>query len=189
MPKYRDYHLSEEALAIVEEAISHSKQAEVIKRAMALRLLHQGQTPQQVADTLLVNLATIYNWCDRWEATGIAGLVNLPKSGRPAKADEGYRQALAACLEQNPTDYGYAFNIWTLDRLRQHLAQTTGISLSRGRFQALMSEMGYVYRRPQTDLRPKQDQAAKEQAQAIVTGLKKAPNKGQLNSSLWTKPV
>jgi transposase len=87
MAKRKDFKLSEEDLKGIEKVIAHDERCEVVKRAMALRLLHYGQHPEDVAEMLVVTGSTIYNWHQRWESEGLAGLANHPKSGRPRKAD------------------------------------------------------------------------------------------------------
>ena len=179
--------MSDEELRAVEEAIAHDERPEVVKRAMALRLLHRGHRPEEVADMLMVTASSVYNWCRRFESEGVTGLVNRPKSGRPRKADAHYCQQLAEALERDPGEYGYPFTIWTTDRLRAHLERITGIRLSRGRFAVLMDDLGYVYRRPKRDLAAKQDQDAKQQAAALLDELKKGQNVMISSYSLWTK--
>lgn len=49
MAKRLDFTLTEEQLSEIEQAINHSVHAEVRQRAIALRLLHLGQSPDQVA--------------------------------------------------------------------------------------------------------------------------------------------
>ena len=49
MPKARDYDLSEEELAVIETAIHQNKRPEVRQRWFAIRRLHPGQKPEQVA--------------------------------------------------------------------------------------------------------------------------------------------
>ena len=187
MPKYKSYTLSEDALKRIEKVITAHHDARVVKRAMAIRLLHLGQRPEEVADQLLVTMATIYNWHGRWESSGVAGLENRPREGRPRKATGAYQARLREALETEPATYGYHFTVWTLERLRDHLAQTTGIHLSTGRFADLLKQMDYVYRRPKTDLKAKQNQAAKAQVAALLEELKKAQHKTIASFSLWTK--
>ncbi len=123
MPKARDYHLNEQQLAEVEKAIRHDKRAEVRQRCTVIRLLHLGHKPAQVAVMQAISTPSVYGWYNRWRQDGIAGLANKPKSGRPAKADEAYSQALERLLEQEPKALGYDFAIWTVARLGQHLAR------------------------------------------------------------------
>lgn len=168
-----DFSLSNEQLETVEEAIKFDERPGVVKRAMALRLLQYGHGPEAVAEMLLVTASTIYQWHHRWVAEGLDGLVDRPKSGRPRKANEKYCELLAEALETDPGSFGYAFTVWTSDRLRAHLEQLTGISLSLGRFSILMAELGYVYRRPKRDLTAKQNQDAKQQAAELLDELKR----------------
>jgi putative transposase len=187
MSRRRNFTLSEAELQVVEQAITSHPDVEVVKRAMALRLLHRGHRPQAVAEMLVVNLSTVYNWCRRWTAEGLDGLVNRPKSGRPRKANEGYCRLLEEALETNPADYDYSFTIWTADRLRAHLERQTGICLSRGRFAELLERQGYVFRRPKKDLGSKQDQTAKQQAAELLDELKRGQNRVISSFSLWMK--
>jgi hypothetical protein len=83
MPKKIDYQLSEEELETVEQAIRYEKDIRVVKRANSIRLLHQGHSPQEVAEMLLVSDVSVYNWHARWRAQGIEGLRDAPRSGRP----------------------------------------------------------------------------------------------------------
>lgn len=187
MPKARDYHLNEQQLAEIEQAIRHDKRPEVRQRCTVIRLLHLGHKPGQVAVMQAISSPTVYGWFNRWRQGGIEGLVNKPKSGRPAKADEAYIQALERLLEQEPKELGYNFTIWTVDRLGQHLEQETGIILSEARLRALMKRKGYRYRRPKHDLGHLQDKEAKVQAAELLKELKKRPLETILSSSLWTK--
>jgi transposase len=187
MLKKDKYKLTEAELAVVEAAMK-SQDAKVQKRATALHLLHLGNTPSEVAAMLLIERGTLYQWINRWQSEGEAGLVDHAGRGRKRKATPEYLEALAATLEQAPHELGYAFAIWTVDRLRAHLAQVTGIELSCSRLRALMKEQGYGWRRPKHDLRHLQDPAARAAAQEQLEALKKGRWEGITSSSLWTKP-
>jgi transposase len=173
MPKARDYQLNEEELKAVETAIRRDKRAEVRQRCTAIRLLHLGYKPAQVADMQAVSIPTIYAWIDRWRKGGVEELATKPRSGRPPKADESYRLFMAEVIEKEPAELGYGFTVWTIDRLRTHLAKETGIELSESRFRALLKREGYRYRRPKHDLSHLQDQDAKEKADELLEELKK----------------
>ncbi|MFZ3069616.1 MAG: helix-turn-helix domain-containing protein [Anaerolineaceae bacterium] len=64
MPKARDYHPREEELVVIEVAIHHDKRPEVRQRCIAIRLLHQGHKPEEVAGMQAVSKPTIYGWID-----------------------------------------------------------------------------------------------------------------------------
>ena len=179
--------LTTSELAEVERAIRTDKRPEVRQRAVAIRMLHLGKSPNQVAENLAVSLATVYNWRTRWQAGGLEGLANRPKSGRPGIADEAYCRKLEETLAHEPSELGYEFALWTVDRLRTHLDQETGKTMSPSRFRALLKREGYRYRRPKYDLGHLQDRQAKADAQELLEELKKGSRQTMSNSSLLTK--
>lgn len=187
MAKRINYQLTDEQMQQVERAIAHDPRAEVVRRATAVRLLHYGHKPMEVAQMLATSRASVNNWHQRWREGGINGLANEPIPGRRPKADATYRQVLEATLESDPHTLGYAFSVWTIERLAQHLERETGIGLSVGRLNEWLRRWDYVYRQPKTDLAHKQDPAVREQVQTWLDELKKQPNTGLAAFSLWTK--
>jgi len=183
-----DFTLTDEQLASTEQAINHSPLPEVRQRATAIRLLHLGHKPEGVAEMVAVGTSTVWTWHRRYRAKGLEGLANKPKSGRPAKADANYLDEVERTIDTDPPDLGYAFSVWTINKLRKHLAKPTGILLSYTRFRALLSKHDYVYRQPKHDLSELQDDEAKAATKELLAWLKKSPSQTTpSSSSLWTK--
>jgi len=190
MSRRIDFTLDDEQLAEVEQAMNHAPWPEVRQRAIAMRLLHLGHVPEAVAEILAVAPSTIWNWHRRYRAGGVNGLANRAKSGRPAKADAHYLAEVERALDTDPRELGYAFSVWTINKLRKHLEKQTGILLSYTRFRALLRKHEYVYRQPKHDLSDLQDADAKAAAEDFLDWLKKSPSPNlPLSSSLWTKRV
>jgi len=190
MSRRIDFTLTSEQLAELEQAINNSAYPEVRQRAIAVRMLHLGQHPEQVAEMVLVTSNTIYAWHKRWRKQGIAGLRDGHRTGRPNKADDAYIQELERVLELDPRSLGLPFTIWTLNRLRLYLAEKTTVLLSYTRFWALMSREGYRWKEPKHDLSHLQDRPAQETIAQITDWLKKtslSTPSPTPNSSLWTK--
>jgi putative transposase len=187
MPKTLNFTLSESDLEKLNQGIKKDKRPEVRQRAIGLRMLHEGHKPEEVADLMSVSMPTVYGWHHRWQENGLEGLANRPKSGRPRKANEDYVALLEQVVEQDPQELGYNFTIWTLERLRLHLARETGIRLGITQFRALLLENDFVYRRPKHDLKQLQDAEAREAAEIWLEQLKKAPKQARSTFSLWTK--
>ena len=187
MPKRLNFQLNEEQVTQVEQAKRKDKRAEVRQRATAVHLLHLGHEPPAVAQILSVTVQAIYHWYHRFVQAGVAGLANQPKGHAKAKADVAYRQQLEQTLASEPSELGYDFAIWTVERLRDHLTGTTGKHLSISRLRQILREQKYVYRRPKHDLTSLQDAQAKAVAQRQIEEIKKAQEITLSNSSLWTK--
>jgi transposase len=190
MSRRVNFHLNETELGQLEKAMNHSPLPEVRQRATAIRLLHLGHSPEAVAQMLAVAPSSVWNWHRRWRHGGVDGLANVAKSGRPTKADSHYLHVLEQALNTEPSALGFAFALWTINRLRRYLAEQTGILLSYTRFRALLSKRGYVYRQLKHDLSALQDQDAQAAAAELLDWLKKTPSNPVTrpsNSSLWTK--
>lgn len=67
MPKKLNYQLDKKDLEIIAPAINTDKRPEVWQRAMGLRLLHEGQTPEKVAEIMAVSAPSVYDWHHRWQ--------------------------------------------------------------------------------------------------------------------------
>ena len=188
MPKQIDFELNETELSIIEESLKQSGSARIVKRATALRMLHLGQKPQEVASVLSVSVPTVYEWFHRFRAEGAAGLDHHQKSGRPPTADESYIQTLEEALETEPSELGYDFTLWNIERLNQNVSKVTGKQVVDERVRTILKERDWVYRRPKEDLAAKQDKEAREWAEAFLDELKKGPaTPATTSSSLWMK--
>lgn len=187
MPKTLKFQITTDELEKLAKAIKQDKRVEVRQRATGIRLLHEGKSPKAVAEIFSVSQPTVYGWHHRWKAQGVEGLANRPKSGRPLKANQEYVKLLEQVVVQDPQELGYAFSIWTTERLRLHMKSKLGIELKGTQLRAVLKENGFVYRRPKHDLTNLQDANARQAAEEWLDELKKVPKKARLTYSLWTK--
>ena len=187
MTKCKDFTVSKEQVKELTKAIKRDKRPEVVRRATAVHLLHQGHRVADVAKTLSASKPIVYAWHKRFLAEGVEGLADKPKPRRRRKVTDEYIQALEETLDHQPADYGYEFAIWTRERLRDHLERQTGIHISVNWMGKLLKAQGYVLRRPKHDLRHRQDPVAKAEAQEALEEFKKSLSPTILSSSLWTK--
>ena len=187
MPKQIDYSLTKEQLKKVEHAIKSNPDLRVRSRAQIIRLLHLGYKRTEVAHLLSISTGKVHYWHDRWQAEGLQGLSDQPRSGRPVVTTEEYNQKLEEILEQNPQELGFAFTVWTKPRLLAYLEELTGLRPHPNTLSNRLTDLGYAYLRPKHDLRSLQDKDAKEQAQETLEELKKELSKEKSTYSLWTK--
>ena len=184
MPKKINFNLTKEQLQEVKHAMKKHDDLRVRNRAQMIHMLHVGQTPQEVATLCSITAATVYQWHARWRKEGIEGLADRERSGRSKVGGETYVQALENTIETEPAALGYDFSVWTVGRLIEHLAKETGIRVCEKTLRNRLRDNGYVYRRPKHDLGNLQDKEAKEQADALLTELKKEPRQKRSSYSL-----
>lgn len=75
--------LSEIAKQELHEVYQNHPNFRVRQRAHAMLLSHQGYTINQMQAIFQINRDYISLWIDRFNAQGIDGLEDLPRSGRP----------------------------------------------------------------------------------------------------------
>jgi len=74
----------------------------VRQRAHAMLLSHQGHTINQLQAIFQVNRDCISRWIDRFNAQGIDGLEDLPRSGRPHIYSEDEIKIFKTELDKEP---------------------------------------------------------------------------------------
>ena len=65
MAKRIEFTLTTDELMAVETAIKEDKRPEVRRRATAVRLLHLGYKPKEVAEMVTTSQASLYGWWQR----------------------------------------------------------------------------------------------------------------------------
>jgi transposase len=100
---------------------------------------------------------TVQYWLRRFQADGIEGLADAPRSGRPARADVSYQAALVAALDADPRSLGLLFDVWTSARLSAYLAETTGVRICPGWLRMLIGRQRFAAGRPKHTMKHLQD--------------------------------
>jgi putative transposase len=78
----------------------------------------------------------------------MAALHPKPKTGRPPKVSEAYKQQLLEAVKSDPRKSGKNFSNWSARTLVQHLASETGISVHPTTVMRLLHASGWRFRRP-----------------------------------------
>lgn len=74
--------LSEAELVTLQEGHKNGKQFQFRNRCQCLVFSHQGRTVAELAQFFEVSKITVFGWFDRWENSGICGLMDKPGRGR-----------------------------------------------------------------------------------------------------------
>jgi len=161
--------------AEIENLFRHGPNERTRKRANAIRLSALGYTVLAIAEVLGCNPQSIRNWINSFEASGVGGLYDKPRSGRPPKATADYRQRLLAAIKTNPYDLGYPFTVWTITRIRAHMAREINVLISASRVRQVMKEEGLVFKRPKHSLSMKRNADAFASVRHLLDEAKKNP--------------
>lgn len=136
----------EERQEIERLAQARTAPARAVERARIIRAAAQGQRVSVIAQHLRVGADTARLWIKRFNAQGLGGLADAPRSGHPPTyTAEQVGEVLAASLTK-PTELGLPFASWTLDRLAAYLNEERGIPIKRSRIDDLLLAEGLRWR-------------------------------------------
>jgi transposase len=121
-----------------------------VERARIIDLARQGQRVPAIVVAVGVSAPVARRWIERFNAQGIAGLADAPRSGRPATYPPEAVGALIAASLTDPQTLGLPFGSWTLDRLAAYLNETKGIAMKRSRIGAILQAEGLRWRKQET---------------------------------------
>src|SRR4051794_6406826 len=88
------------------QALTQSSRAPagLAQRARIVLLAAEGQSNTAIADRVGVSRPRVIGWRERYQAKGLAGLQDEPRSGRPRAIDRA--EAIAVTLAPPPGKYG-----------------------------------------------------------------------------------
>ena len=159
----------------IEELFRRGPNHRVRRRANAVRLSAIGYTVPQITEVLGCNQQSVRNWFDAFESGGADALFDKPRSGCPPKATPDYRARLVEIIRISPSEFGYPFTVWSVVRLRAHMAREMDILLGDCRIRQIMKEEGLVFKRPKHSLKEKRDPKAFAAVKRHLDAVKKSP--------------
>jgi len=121
------------------------------KRIQSIKLNAQQYSIPAISQILDVHYNSVYHWIRHYEAEGIDGLRDQPKSGRPSLLGEEDQPSIEAWVNETPNQPKTI-----LARIEQELGKT----ISRSTLKRTLKQWGYSYHRARTSLRSKRDETA-----------------------------
>lgn len=122
----------------------------VALRAQMVRLSDRGYRVPAIAMIHGCGQDVVRLWLHRYQAHGIAGLDDLPRSGRPPR-HRFARQIVDTQASQSPRNSGHVHACWTVALLTAFLAARFGLVLSATTVRRHLTASGWRWRRPRLD--------------------------------------
>ena len=102
---------------------------------------------------------TIRRWVRAYARSGLSGLIDAARSGRPSRVDAAYLAALERAVDTLPSALGLPFDAWTSARLSAYLAETTQVRVTASWLRHLLTQRRFAAGRPKHTLKHLQDPA------------------------------
>lgn len=92
------------------------------------KLFQRGCTQAEVARTLRVTPAAVSQWHILWKERGLSGLKSKGHPGAETTLTKEKRQKLKRAILKGPRAFGYATDLWTLERIKSIAKKEAGLS-------------------------------------------------------------
>ncbi len=143
--------LTDAELTTIERlAASRTAPARQVERAQIVWQAHQGNSVKAVAEHLRLNPQTVRDWLKRFNAEGLPGLEDRPRSGKPPTYTPQETGEVIAAALSDPQELDLPFACWTLDRLVSYLSESKSLAIKRSRISELLIHEGLRWRQQET---------------------------------------
>lgn len=141
---------ADEMAALTRLANSRTAPARAVERARIVLYARQGWRAPAIAAEVRRGEDTVRHWLTRFNAAGLAGLADAPRSGRPVTYTKEEVGTVIATALTDPKALDQPFGCWTLDRLEVYLNETVGLAIKRSRIDELLRAEGLRWRQAET---------------------------------------
>jgi len=125
-------------------------EARLRDRARICWLSHEGKRVREIVALIAADEQSVRRWISRCNAEGVAGLADLPRTGRPPIYTPEQIGTVIATSLTPPQELDLPFGSWTLDRLAAYLHEVKGIAIKRSRIGELLHAEGLRWRTQET---------------------------------------
>jgi transposase len=145
----------------LREAALHEPRANVGRRILAIAMILDGQSRSAAAKAQAMDRQTLRDWVIRYNESGIAGLADQPRSGRPPYLGGEQMQELEDWVEEGPDLKQDGVVRWRRIDLCQRVKERFGVAMHERSMGKLLRRLDFrrISVRPQ---HPQSDEAAQE---------------------------
>ncbi len=137
---------------------------ELVQRTQLVLASAVGHKPGQIAGQVGLSVGRVREWIERFNANGLLGLFDLPRSGRPREYTAAAALRVVEIATTPPAELGMPVNTWSLSHLRRYLEAEPEVGgLCRETIRGILREHGITWQQAQRwqdsddpDFEPKQ---------------------------------
>jgi transposase len=153
---------TELAAADLRGAAARAREADAVRRMLALALVLEGHSRAEAAEACGMDRQTLRDWVHRYNAEGLAGLSNRSPPGPASRLTPAQKAEVAEWVRRGPAPARQGGLVrWRRRDLREVIAATFGVALAERTVGDLLRELNFsrVSVRP---YHPQKDAAAQE---------------------------
>jgi transposase len=147
------------------------------RRHQAVELLEQGFGTNEVARRFGVTSGAVSQWKAKYKQQGRDGLCATPNTGRPAGLNAKQKKRLLRLLLRSPHNFGFATELWTLERIGKVIRDYFGIDYDPSSVWHILRNLGWSCQKPQVRARERDEEAIEKWRKQDWPRIKKSPKK------------
>src|SRR6266852_5055594 len=144
------------------------------RRMEAARLLRQGLSQSQVARVVGVHRQSVSRWAQELEQSGVRGLRQAKRTGRPPKLNPAQLRDLERALQRGPEAFGFASGLWTASRVRAVIEYRTGVRYHEDHVWRILRKLNWSCQRPSGKALERDEQAIRQWKRVTWPRIKKS---------------
>ena len=139
---------AETFVAAIQDEISRTREGRYFHRLHVVLHILQGASAYEAARLYRDSPRAIEYWAHRLLNSGLAGLREGDRPGRPGRLSSMDLERLRKEIRQSPRELGYDQNLWDGLLLSHHLKDQYAVSLGVRQCQRLFHQLGFTLQRP-----------------------------------------
>jgi len=136
--------------ADIETIKSQLRKDEKFSQGVRLYAVYQikcGRTAEDLEQLYDVSHKSICNWVHAYNLSGIEGLQDKPRSGRPCRLNQAQQTKLKDALLDTPEKLGYPSGVWSGPLAIDYIQNTFGVTYKRAQIYNLLQKLGFTFQR------------------------------------------
>jgi len=121
------------------------------RRTELIWLLAGGASLMDASEWIGLHYTNAHLWVKRFLSSGVAGLLDQPKSGRPRIYGKDVDTEVIKAAAARPKDLGLPFTTWSLPKLQEYLSQQPDLKgITRSTIRRRLHQEGFHFYEGQT---------------------------------------
>ena len=130
---------------------SRTTPTSIRQRSELIWLLAGGASLIEASEGVGLHYTNAHIWTRRFLESGLAGLTDRPKSGRPRLYGKEIDTAVIQAAAARPKDLGLPFTTWSLPKLQEYLSKQPGLEgITRSTIRRRLHQEGFHFYEGQT---------------------------------------
>lgn len=139
---------TETFIAAIQDEISRTQEGRYFHRLHVVLHILRGYSSYEAARFYGHSPRTIQYWIHRLLSSGLAGLWDRDRPGRPSQLSQSELEKLRNEILCSPRELEYDQNLWDGPLLSHHLKEHYGVTISIRQCQRLFHQLGFTLQRP-----------------------------------------